>query len=209
VVRWARARRARWARPRRPRIISAVVIAGLAVAGCAIPTQHEPSAIPAGHVPFGLLNHQLPTTTTTQPKASVQVKIFLLGPNRKLVEETRVVQVPAPLKLVVGSLLGGPLQKEETARISTALPSSVHVVSATLSKNPPIATVNFNQAFGEITGSSSELAVAQVVFTVVTASTLDTGVVFEIDGQTISVPIANGAQWTGPVYLSQFLANGP
>lgn len=185
------------------------MIPGLALAGCAIPTQRQPSAIPSGHVPFGLLNHQLPTTTTTQPKASVQVKIFLLGPNRRLVEETRVVPVPAALKSVIIQLLGGPIQKEETARISTALPNSVQVISATLSKNPPIATVNFNQAFGEITGSSTELAVAQVVFTVVTASTLDTGVIFEIDGQTISVPVASGAQVSGPVYLSQFLTNGP
>jgi Sporulation and spore germination len=194
---------------RRSPIIGAIVIAGLVIAGCAIPTQGTPSAIPASHVPSGLLNPQLPTTTTTQPKAAVQVKIFLLGPNRRLVEETRVAPVPAPLKLVVIQLLGGPLQKEEREGISTAIPSSVHLISATLSNNPPLATVNFNQAFGEITGSSTELAVAQVVFTVVTASTLDTGVIFQIDGQTISVPMAGGGQVPSPVYLSQYLANGP
>jgi hypothetical protein len=194
---------------RRSPLIGAIVIAGLLIAGCAIPTQGTPSAIPPSRVPFGLLNHQLPTTTTTQPKAAAQVKIFLLGSNRRLVEETRVAQVPAPLKSVIIQLLGGPLQKEESERISTAIPSSVHVISATLSKNPPLATVNFNQAFGEITGSSTELAVAQVVFTVVTASTLDTGVIFQIDGQTISVPMAGGGQVPSPVYLSQYLANGP
>jgi hypothetical protein len=194
---------------RRPGIIGAVVIAGLAVGGCAIPTQRVPSAIPPSRVPFGLLNHQLPTTTTTQPPISATVKIFLLGPNHRLVEEPRVVSVPAPLKLVIESLVAGPLQKEETARISTAIPNSVHVISATLSKNPPVATVNFNDAFGQITGTSTELAVAQVVFTVVTATTLDTGVVFEIGGQQISVPVASGDQMNEPVYLSQFLANGP
>jgi DMSO reductase anchor subunit len=49
--------------------------------------------------------------------------------------------------------------------------------------------------------------VAQVVFTVVAQTSLGTGVLFQIDGQTISVPDASGAQVSGPVYLSQFLAN--
>jgi hypothetical protein len=194
---------------RRPCIVGGVVIAGLAVAGCAIPTQRVPSAIPPSHVPFGLLNHQLPTTTTTQPKASVPVKIFLVGSNHRLVELTRVAPIPAPLKSVVIQLLGGPSQKEETAHISTSIPNSVIVLSATLSKNPPLATVNFNQDFGEILGSATELAVAQVVFTVVAQTSLTTGVVFEIGGQVISVPVANGAQVPGPVFLSQFLANAP
>jgi hypothetical protein len=194
---------------KRPGIVSAVIIAGLAVGGCAIPTQSVPSAIPASRVPFGLLDHHLPTTTTTQPPSLAPVKIFLVGSNRRLVAEPRVVAVPAPLKAVIVSLLAGPLHKEGLAKITTAIPTSVRVLSATLSKNPPVATVNFNDAFGEINGTSTELAVAQVVYTVVTATTLDTGVVFEIGGQQISVPLADGAQWNGPVNLSQFLANAP
>jgi hypothetical protein len=194
---------------KRKGIVSAVIIAGLAVGGCAIPTQSMPSAIPSSRVPFGLLNHHLPTTTTTQPKPSVAVKIFLLGPDQRLVEVSRVVQVPAPLKSVIVDLLAGPTQKEATAKISTAIPSNVHLLLATLSKNPPVATVDFNDAFGQITGTSTELAVAQVVYTLVTATTLATGVVFEIEGQQIPVPVANGMQMNGPVYLSQFLANGP
>jgi hypothetical protein len=187
-------------------VLCAVAVAGIAVAGCAIPTQRVPSAIPPGRVPFGLLDHQLPTTTTTVP-ASVPVKVYLLGPNRKLVAESRVVSIPAPLKLVITSLLGGLTKKEEDAGIKTAIPNSVHVISATVSKSPALATVNFNQAFGEILGSATELAVAQVVFTVVAQTSLDTGVIFQIEGQTISVPLASGIQWSGPVYLSQYLPN--
>jgi len=190
----------------RARVLGAVVVAGIAVAGCAIPTQRVPSAIPPSRVPFGLLDHQLPTTTTTAP-ASVPVKVYLLGPNRKLVAESRVVSIPAPLKLVIASLLGGLTKKEEDAGIKTAIPNSVHVISATVSKSPALATVNFNQAFGEILGSATELAVAQVVFTVVAQTSLDTGVIFQIEGQTISVPIASGLQVPAPVYLSQYLSN--
>ena len=66
-------------------------------------------------------------------------------------------------------------------------------------------TVNMNAAFGAITGNSIELAVAQIVATVATENGLNTGVLFEIDGQRTSVPIANGSQVTGPVYLLEFL----
>jgi hypothetical protein len=187
-------------------ICAAALVGGITVAGCAIPTQRSPIAIPANRVPFGLLDHQLPTTTTTVP-ASVPVKVYLLGTNHKLVAESRVVSIPAPLKSVISSLLGGPTKKEEAEGITTALPHDVQVLSATVSKTPDLATVNFNQAFGEILGSSTELAVAQVVFTVVAQTNLGTGVIFEIGGQKISVPIASGLQWTGPVYLSQYVAN--
>jgi hypothetical protein len=164
-----------------------------------------PSAIPASHVPFGLLKPNLPTTTTTQP-SSVPVTIYLLGPSRRLVPESRVVQFPAPLKLVIAELLQGPTRTEDAAGIRTAIPSNVRVASATVTKSPPLATVNFNEAFGQIAGPDTELAVAQVVFTVVAQTSLTTGVIFQIDGQTIPVPVANVTQTT-PVYLSQYGPN--
>jgi spore germination protein GerM len=192
----------------RGRVIGAVVIAGLALAGCAIPTQGTPTAIPPSHVPFGLLNHQLPTTTTTAPK-SVPVQVYLLGANRRLVPEPRVVQIPAPLKSVLALLLEGPTHHEEANGIRTAIPDDVQVISATTSSTPALATVDFNKKFAEITGTETELAVAQIVFTVVTQTNLGTGVIFQIDGRTISVPVGNGTQVSGPVFLSQFPSNAP
>ena len=189
----------------RTRLVVAVLIAGLVAAGCAIPTQKVPSAIPASHVPFGLLNPQLPTTTTT-PQASVPVKIYLLGPNRRPVGESRVVAVPAPLKQVIVQLLQGPIQKEKRAGIRTAIPDNVRVASAIVSKTQEVATVDFNEAFGQIAGPDTPLAVAQVVFTVVAQTSLTTGVVFQIDGQPIPVPVGNRTQTT-PVYLSQYGPN--
>jgi hypothetical protein len=49
------------------------------------------------------------------------------------------------------------------------------------------------------------LAVAQVVATVAAESGPTTGVIFQIDGEQTSVPVASGAQVPGPVYLSQFV----
>ena len=140
----------------RLRVIVAVLIAGLAAAGCAIPTQNVPSAIPPSRVPFDLLSPNLPTTTTT-PQSSVPVKIYLVGPNRRLVGESRVAAFPAPLKTVVAILLEGPIQKETRAGIKTAIPNNVQILSATVSKSPDIATVNFNEAFAQIPAADTEL----------------------------------------------------
>ncbi len=153
------------------------------------------------------LDPHLPTTTTTTP-ASVPVKIYLLGQNQRLVAGSRVVQFPGPLKSVIAELLLGPTKKEEAAGIKTAIPGNVRLISASVSRTPEIATVNFNDAFDEIAGSETELAVAQVVFTVVTQTSPTTGVLFQVDGVPTPVPIGNGTSVPGPVYLSQYATNG-
>jgi spore germination protein GerM len=94
----------------------------------------------------------------------------------------------------------GPSSGDSAAGLTTAIPSDVAVISAGVT-SPSVVTVNFNTAFGQITGTATEQAVAQVVTTVVDNTSLGTGVVFEINGTHTSVPIANGAEVAGPVYL--------
>jgi hypothetical protein len=189
----------------RLRSLATLAVAGLAVAGCSIPVQHGPSTISPSHVPFGLLSPQLPSTTTTQPPAStlVPVTIFLLGPTNQLESRDRVVYSPAPLTSVITALLAGPTSSESRQNLSTAIPNNVTVLSAVTSGTT--VTVNFNDDFALVTGGATELAVAQVVATVVMQNGLGTGVIFEISGQRTSVPIASGAEVPGPVYLWQFI----
>ena len=193
---------------RRGAALGLLLVAFLA-AGCAIPTQSAPSAMAPSKVPFNLLDPHLPTTTTTQPKPSslVPVKVFFLNSTNQLVPAQRVVAAPAPLTAIITALLAGPGVAETSQGISTAIPSDVEVISTTTQGN--IVTVNMNDAFGQITGNSIELAVAQIVATVANEIGPTTGVVFEIDGQRISVPIANGSQVAGPVYLIEFLPVAP
>ena len=94
------------------------------------------------------------------------------------------------------------------SNISTAIPSNVTVLGVTTQPGN-IVTVNMNSAFGEITGPNTELAVGQIVWTVANEVGLRTGVVFEIDGQRTSVPIANGSLVAGPVYLLEFFSVAP
>jgi spore germination protein GerM len=126
----------------------------------------------------------------------------LLGANDQLQSVQRLIPSPAPLTSVLSSLIVGPTDSESVGGITTAIPSSVRVISVTTQGN--VVTVNFNSAFAQITGASTELAVSQVVFTVATQNGANTGVIFEIDGQRTSVPISSGATVFGPVYYFQF-----
>jgi spore germination protein GerM len=189
--------------------MAVLAMATLAVvaAGCAIPTQSAPSTMGPSKVPFDLLNpHPPTTTTTTQPKPTsyVSVQVFFLNATNALTAVQRFVLAPAPLTSVLGALLEGP-SSSDTQGITTAIPNNVKVLSATTQAN--IVTVNMNAAFGAITGNSIEEAVGQIVATVVVdmGPNANTGVLFEIDGQRTSVPIANGSQVSGPVYLIEFL----
>ncbi len=194
------------------RRLAALVLPALALvaAGCAIPTQSSPSSMSPSKVPFGLLNPHPPATTTTQPKPSsfVQVKVFFLNSSDQLTPAVRYVAAPAPLDAIIRAMLAGPFSSETAEGITTAIPSDVTVLSVLPPQNN-IVTVNMNTTFGTITGNNAELAVAQIVTTIATASGVNTGVVFEIDGQRTSVPIANGSQVSAPVYLLDFLGGPP
>jgi Sporulation and spore germination len=190
---------------RRRVAVLVVVLLGFVAAGCAIPTQSAPSTMSPSKVPFDLLDPRLPTTTTTLPKPSslVPVKVFFLNSDNQLTSAQRVVAAPAPLTAIITSMLAGPSRGESSQGISTAIPSNVAVLSTTTQAG--IVTVNMSAAFDEITGNSIELAVGQIVATVVSEAGLDTGVLFEVDGERTSVPIANGSQVNAPVYLIEFL----
>jgi spore germination protein GerM len=177
-----------------------------ALAGCAVPTQGAPQTIPSSKVPFSLLNPHVPTTTTTLPDLSslVPVKVYFLNAGSQLQAEDRVVPAPAPVQAILASLLVGPSQGEAANGVTTALPSNVTVLSTSTQGN--VVTVNMNSAFAQITGNNTELAVAQIVATVANENGLGTGVVFEIEGQHTNVPIANGSQVSGPVYLLEVIS---
>jgi spore germination protein GerM len=189
----------------------AVLVVAILAAGCAIPTQGNPSTMSASKVPFHLLDPHLPTTTTTVPKPTsyVPVKVFFVNSNQNnaLTPSPRVVAAPAPLTAIITSMLSGPTQADTANGLVTAIPGNVAVLSTTTQTN--IVTVNMNAAFGAITGISIELAVGQIVATIASENGLNTGVLFEIDGQRTSVPIANGSQVTDPVYLIEFLNVAP
>jgi len=208
---WAPRRRLVAAR-RHPALAASVLLfAATLVAGCGVPTGDGPTAIPKAQVPFGLLAPEAPTTTsTTVPPStfSVPVTVFFVSSNRQyLVASPRSVAPPGTLTAVLDVLLAGPSAIDSENGVTTALPVGVHLLDVAVSGG--VATVNFNLAFGQISGTQQVLAVAQVVYTVTSQLGPNAGVQFEIAGTAIPVPIASGAQASGPVHLLQYLSLAP
>ncbi|HXX89234.1 MAG TPA: GerMN domain-containing protein [Acidimicrobiales bacterium] len=188
-------REARRARPRtRAWAVAAVLVAGaaLGLAACGIPIDTSPHALAPSAVPFGLLQpSSQATTTTTQPSpVAVSVPIFLVNGGGRLVSVARDVAVPAPLTSVLDALVAGPTASEATAGLSSAVPPQTTVLSAAVSGG--IATVNLAGPFTQLVGPPQIEAVAQFVFTA-TAQPGVHGVAFELGGQAVEVPVANGA----------------
>ena len=67
-----------------------------------------------------------------------------------------------------------------------------------------VVTVDFNTAFGLISGTQEVQAVAQVVFTVTKQVGRQIGVQFEIEGVPTDVPTATGAEVAGPVSYDKY-----
>ena len=176
-------------------------------AGCAIPTQGAPSTIPPSQ---GALQPAEPAPAHHDDDAAEAV---VLCPGQGLLPRLEqpaarrshaYVAAPAPLDAIIRSMLAGPTTAETAERGLHRHPErrGGAVGHATERRRHG----QHEHRLRQITGTNTELAVAQIVATVAAENGLGTGVIFEIEGQRTSVPIANGSQVAGPVYLLEFLS---
>ena len=179
--------------------------ASLAVlAGCGIPTQPNAHGIPSGDVPFNLLSRQpASTTTTTGPQYSTTVTVYFTVTFDHIAGVQRQIPPKVTLTSILNAMLGGPSPVQQTNGYQSAFTRTVRLIRATVSGGG-VATVDFNAAFGRISGNFQALAVAQVVYTVTANVHTITGVQFEIGDTPIEVPTPTGAVVAGPVGSQQY-----
>jgi spore germination protein GerM len=180
----------------------------LALAGCGVPVDRSPSALPRKDIPFGLLQPSARSTTTSVPSTlESPVQIFLVSPSGHLAAVARSVRTTQEsLAAVLGVLVRGPTNVEAALGFQSAIPSQTVVLGATVGSNE-IATVNLGGGFGQLVGQAQIEAVAQIVFT---AGALPgvAGVTFALAGKAVDVPTASGA--SVPVATpAQFAALAP
>jgi spore germination protein GerM len=189
------------------------VLAALSVlllaSGCGVGSTGGPSAIPKNQVPFHLLTRVVPTTTTTvAPVATAAVTVYFVEPGHQhLVAAPRAVPAPPSVRTVLEELLAGPTTAERATGVRTALTDAVHLLAVRPSVVKPTTdtvTVDFNTAFGLISGTQQVLAVAQVVYTITSQAGRQIGIQFQIEGVTTDVPTATGAEVGGPVFYRQY-----
>ncbi|MHB8682567.1 MAG: GerMN domain-containing protein [Acidimicrobiales bacterium] len=175
---------------RRAAGVALVLAAGLAAA-CGLPVDKSPTALSRSGVPFGLLTPSTSTSTTGPAQVEVSVQIFLLAPNGHLAAVSRDVPFPAPLSTILGALVDGPTNTEAAAGLQNVIPPQTVVLGAAVTGQ--LATVNLGGTFGQLVGQSQIEAVAEIVFTA-TALPGVTQVTFQLNGEPIAVPAANGVQ---------------
>jgi hypothetical protein len=167
----------------------------LTFAGCGVPVDRSPSALPRRGIPFGLLRPSAQSTTTTSAPSpvAVSIRIFLVGSSGRLVGVSR--EVPAAqetLATVLGALVEGPTNDEAAAGLGSAVPPQTVVLGAAVGAGG-LATVNLGGTFGQLVGQAQIEAVAQIVFTAADVFGV-TGVTFELAGRSVNVPVASGAE---------------
>ena len=198
--------RVRWAGA-----IALAMVSSLALAGCGVPIGGA-RALPRSAIPRALLQHQLPsptTTPTTSPPDYVPATIFWVAPSgTTLVGVSRAVSGQTPLRSALSDLTSGPLTSETAQGDFSALAPNVRLASDP-AVNGQVVTVDFTSPFGQISGPEQVLAVAQVVYTVVTYEGCGASVAFEIGGVSAAVPVYNGAETLGPVTQSDYDALKP
>ncbi len=188
-------RRRHGLRARAATVAAAVTV--ISLTGCGVPSDRSPSAIPRRAIPFGLLAPSTKSTTTTSAPSPVAatVQIYLVGPNGHLVKVAREVPASqASLDTALDALVKGPTNEEAAAGLQSDVPARTVVLGASIGVGG-VATVNLGGTFGQLVGQAQILAVAQIVFTATGVAGV-TGVTFELLGQPVNVPVANGAQVT-------------
>jgi spore germination protein GerM len=164
-----------------------------------VPGDHSPHTIEAKDGPYQLLAPTAENTTTTQPSAftaTTKVTIYLADADGKLQGVRRLITAPAtPAKAVV-SLLNGP-SKEEAQRLHSAITTDTKLLGI----DGPVdglVTLDLSHHLLDITGRPQILALAQLVYTVTSLTSVDR-VLFQIDGRSVEVPNGDGKLTASPL----------
>ncbi len=193
-----------------------VLLSGLAVvgalAGCGVPSDREPRALPADEVPADLLAIDPVTTTTTVPVGvSTRVRIFLVGGGggggaERLVPVERPVQAPATVERVLSALISGPDRVEAARGLRSAILPGTIVNSVEVESN--LAIVDLVKSNIARNPTDLILALAQMVYSATELPGVG-GVRFTLDGERATVPIGSGIQSTAPVGRAAYAAYAP
>lgn len=180
-----------------------------ALAGCGVPTDSVPRALPAGEVPADLVAVDPVTTTSTVPVGtSTRVRIYLVGGGgaaERLVPVERSVQSPATVERVLSALVSGPNREEAGRGLRSAILPGTIVNSALVESN--IAIVDLVKSAIAV-NADLILALAQMVYSATELPGVG-GVRFTLDGERAEVPTGSGIQSETPVGRASYAAYAP
>lgn len=161
-----------------------------AVAGCGLPINSSPQAMPADEMPLALSEPSATVPSVSRILGAIPEEIYLLGPDAQLVARIRYLRPPPTPQEMLDALEAGPSPTELDQGIQSAIPSSANLVAgAPMGGN---LTVALDSSFGSPRPGQATYEFAQIVYTVTSLPQVH-GVLFEYGGAIILPVIGNGS----------------
>lgn len=184
------------------RSIVALVLVAVCLASCGVPADDAPRFIDEEAVPFDLLEPgtDRPPMTQVPPPQSQRINIYLVADDT-IAPVERAVTDGSDLQARLAALQAGPTDEELASGLQSAIDRTTG--SLTGVRDGALVTVRLPETFAAIEGPDHVLAIGQVVYTVTELDGVD-GVVFELSGERVEVPTADGTLTRGPVGRDAF-----
>lgn len=171
------------------RVVLTLVLASLALSACSF-ISPDPSAQPVAksNVPFGLLNRFIPQTNRGRV-VFVTEPVYLLDAGEQFAPASRIVPSPVRLDAVLRELLLGPSKIEASAGYTTALPTSLVLVSASVQHG--VGVINLGNHLNRLPLAQQLRAEGQLVLTA-SAAGATRGVIIDVAEIRQVLPLPNG-----------------
>ncbi len=170
-----------------------IVLGALVLSGCTfVSPDAAPVRIPVSTDPYGLFNQTIPGTNNARVRF-IHQPVYLVDATGHLVPSSRIVPLPPTLATVIGQLLLGPTAIETSAGYTSALPTNMVLVSATV--RGQIGYFNFATPLSTLRKAQQLLAVGQLVLTAHDVGAT-TGIIIRVAGVAQRLLMPDGAHAT-------------
>jgi spore germination protein GerM len=175
---------------RRTVALGCLAAAMTVLAGCGLPVENSPQAIPASEIPLSLRQANQPPFIVPRILNATPVAIYLLGPDSQLIRVPRYLHPPPGPQKILDSLEAGPSPRELNLGIQSAIPPAADLVAGGVSRG--VLTVLLDQSFGTLRPGQATYEFAQIVYSVTFLENVH-GVLFKYDGGKIEPETGTGS----------------
>lgn len=178
-----------------------VLLVGLALAGCGVPTDTQPRAIDT--VPYDLLSPAPTASTDTPAPARVPPFVYFVEDDRLVRVETTepTGDVVERTSQVLGVLSQGPGERERAAGLETALGQGTRLTVTGVEKG--VAHIDVAVGDREPSPGRYPLAVAQIVLSATSVPGVES-VLMTRDGTPVELPLPGGVLTKLPVTAGDY-----
>lgn len=170
-----------------------IVLGALVLSSCTLVSPDAaPVRIPVLPDPYGLFDQTIPGTNNARVRFITQ-PVYIVDATGHLAPLSRIVPSPPTLATVIEQLLLGPTAIETSAGYTSALPTNMVLVSATVRRQ--IGYFYFATPLSTLTKAQQLLAVGQLVLTAHDVGAT-TGIIIKVAGVAQRLLLPDGAHAT-------------